>query len=201
LKRTGTPGQTNPEAQPPHALSLWSDYAKTIIGLATGVLAILATFATSFFEKVSGLWASITLGGTCILLLAAIVLSMFVAGHIIDRARTDLRSPPALRQIAALSNVSFAALFLGMMLLFVFLIVAELAPERDAEDALKVAMAFRDTSCPRILQKSLRSIELASAKTEWHVVLILKCAEKQKTNIYSEEISVRNGKIVDVRTK
>jgi hypothetical protein len=202
---TNGPGSplADPAISPPHPLSLWSEYAKTIVGLATGVLAVLATFATSYIDRARAAtpWASGALIAACVLLLGAIWCSIFVAGGLIGQARADVTKKDSPNRIAAYSNISFLLLFGGMISLFSFLSIIQFASGRnDATTALNLAEDIGAKNCKYLRSTNLKSMTFDEAKSQWMITLQTQCALSGNGQPQQWTILVTEGKITSIES-
>jgi len=183
----------------PHPLALWNDYAKTIVGLASGVLAVLATFATNYIDRAAesgyALFALITASS---FFAVAIALSIFVCGGIIGQAR-NLEGKRPLEKIALQSNLAFFALFIGMLSLVGFIYAIGSSSKSDASNALRVAEAFQAPVCSNTADHTLQAMSFDEVKLEWTVSFRVSCRIGRKLVPRVVAVVVRKSKITAVQ--
>jgi hypothetical protein len=190
----------------PNSLSLFSDYAKTTITLASGILAITATFASSLVSSGSGL-AVWWLIASWLALAVSIGFSIFLAGGVINESRSiekgETRTVDAKKaswnKLAFLSNAAFWSLAAGLVLLFVFVGVEQFR----IKEAVKFSIAWQALSSTRAPCGSpggwtLRSAHYDSGKGRWHLIAAATCGTREpRTALWF--ITVSKGAITSIR--
>lgn len=173
-------------ADSPGTLSVTGDYAKTIITLASAILAVTATFGSSLIEHAVArlLWLLVVSMGA---LMISIVCSTLVLTEVVSQTRAaEVAAAPATgeaaipgskawNRLARRSNAAFLFLVIGLIaLLFLGILTRAAASPDDLAAAVKAALATPGLPC-KATSADVRSARFDDADRHWEVLLRLRC--------------------------
>lgn len=179
---------TNNGGDPPNSLSIFSDHAKTIIGLSSAILAISGSFVTAFLERPLDLSVYAVLWGSWILLALSIVWSIFAVGRVVREARLIEKPGSHLGEpdwdcISLFSNLAFWSLFLGLVLLVVFAVLVQESGKNAGHTDLSTALRATEAQGNSICKVNRKRLRLQAANYEksgdqWTILLAWPCLGK-----------------------